>query len=242
MTEEKKVEGVCLRSTEVGEGDRIITLLTDSCGKIAVKVRGVSSPKSRLRQAAVPFAFGQYVLLEKNGYHSLKSFDFSDPFTQISDDLLRYYLGASALEIADKLTEEDISVSRELARLLRFLMSICYDGGGVSAFIMYVLDFLKIAGYGMQKGDYDGKLEARFFVFDLEEGALRLAERKPPYVFRLSPTAVRFLAAYLDGEEPDAEANVCCELFSLFAQYIRYKTGSTVKSFFELSDLIKRAL
>ena len=216
MTEEKKVEGVCLRATEVGEGDRIITLLTDSCGKIAVKVRGVASPKSRLRQAAVPFAFGQYVLIEKNGYYSLKSFDFSDPFTQISDDLLRYYLGASALEIADKLTEEDCSVSMELARLLRFLMSICYDGGGVSAFVLYVLDFLKIAGYGMQKGDFDGKLEARFFLFDLEEGALRLAEKKPPYVFRLSPTAVRFLAAYLDGKSRTRKRTSAANFFRSF--------------------------
>ena len=242
MTEEIKTEGICLRSTEVGEGDRIITLLTDNCGKIAVKVRGVSSPKSRLRQAAVPFAFGQYILLKKNGYHSLKSFDFSDPFTQIPDDLLRYYLGSAALELADKLTEESIPVTRELARLLRFLMTLCYDGGGIPSFILYVLDFMKIAGYGLQAGDYDGALEAKYFVFDLEEGALRLAEKKPLYCFRLSPNAVRLLAAFLKGEEPDSEAAIYAEILSLFSQYIRYKTGGTVRSFFELSDLIRRAL
>lgn len=239
--EETKVEGICLRSTEFGESDRIITLLTDSCGKIAVKVRGVASPKSRLRQAAVPFAFGQYVLIKKNGFFTLKSFDFSDPFTQISCDLTRYYLGAAALELSDSLTEESIPVTRELARLLRFLMTLCYDGGGISSFMIYVLDVLKIAGYGLREGEYDGKKEARYFVFDLEEGALRLSENKPSYAFRLTPSAVRFLAAFMKGEEPDAEPSAYCEILSLFSQYIRYKTGGTVRSLFELSDLIRRA-
>ncbi|GEM_PF-6042092 len=239
MTEEIKAEGICLRATEFGEGDKIVTLLTDSCGKIAVKVRGVASPKSRLRHAAAPFAFGTYILFRKNGFYSLKSFDYSDPFTSISDDLLRYYLGAAALEIADKLTEESAPVTREMTRLLRFIMALCYDGGALPAFVDYVLDMLKIAGYGIGEGDFSPSLDPRFFVFDLEEGCLRSRDKKPPYCLRLSSSACLLLSRFLEGENPNAENALYTELLSLFSQYLRYKTGGTVKSFFELSALLR---
>ena len=131
MKEEIKTDAICLRSVEYGESDRIITLLTDKLGKIAVRARGVSSPKSRLRHAAVPFSFGEYILVENGDFYSLKSFDYNDAFTSVSDDLVRYFSSAAALEVADKLTEENVSVSEELARLLRFLMTVCYDGGSL---------------------------------------------------------------------------------------------------------------
>ena len=101
MKEEIKVDGICLRSVEYGENDRIITLLTDKSGKVSVRARGISSPKSRLRQATIPFAFGEYILVENGDFYTLKNFDYHDAFTAVSDDLTRYFCACAALEIAD---------------------------------------------------------------------------------------------------------------------------------------------
>jgi len=243
LTEELKTEGICLRAVEYGEGDRIITLLTDKAGKIAVRVRGVSSPKSKLRHAAVPFSFGEYILSVKNDFYSLKNFDYNDAFTGVSDDLVRYFSGTAGLEIADKLTEEGVSVREEMARLLRFLMTIVYDGGGTEALLVYLLDMLKIAGYGVNRDGIGEGCDPAQYAFDLEEGGFMPISLRSPYAIKMTATAIRTLASYLDGvEEPLVDRAVASEIFSALSQYVRVKTGKQLKSLFELCDLFRNGI
>ena len=239
MKEEIKAEGICLRSVEYGESDRIITLLTDKLGKISVRARGISSPKSRLRQATVPFSFGEYILVENGDFYSLRSFDYNDAFTAVSDDLTRYFSACSALEIADKLTEEKVQVGGELARLLRLLLTLCYDGGGLSDFLTFFLDMLSIAGYGVSLGSMKLGDEPKYFVFDLEGGGFSSSASHNPYAVKMTSSAVRLLAAFLSGEVVEGEKGDYAEVFSVLSQYVKLKTGRNLKALFELSDLLR---
>ena len=239
MNEEIKTTAVCLRSVEYGENDRIITLLTDKLGKIAVRARGISSPKSRLRQATVPFSFGEYILVENGDFYTLKSFDYQDAFTAVSDDLTRYFSACAALEIADKLTEEKVSVGGELARLLRLLMTLCYDRGGLPDFLVYFLDMLSIAGYGVSMGSMHPGDEPKYFVFDLEGGGFTSSAIHNPYAVKMTASSVLLLAAFLSGEAVEGERASFVEIFSILAQYVKLKTGRNLKALFELSDLLR---
>ena len=239
MKEEIKAEGVCLRSVEYGESDRIITLLTDKLGKISVRARGISSPKSRLRQATVPFSFGEYILVENGDFYTLKAFDYNDAFTAVSDDLVRYFSACAALELADKLTEEKVQVGGELARLLRLLLSLCYDKGGVSDFLVYFLDMLSIAGYGVSLGDMKLGDEPKYFVFDLEGGGFTPSASHNPYAVKMTTSALRLFASYLAGEPVEGEKGDYAEVFSVLSQYVKLKTGRNLRALFELSDLLR---
>ena len=239
MKEEVKTEGICLRSVEYGENDRIITLLTDNLGKISVRARGISSPKSRLRQATVPFSFGEYILVENGDFYTLKAFDYNDAFTAVSDELVRFFSASAALEIADKLTEENVAVGGELARLLRLLMTLCYDKGGLSDFLRYFLDMLSIAGYGVSMGSMTLGDEPKYFVFDLEGGGFASSSIHNPYAVKMTSSAVRLLAAFLSGEDLDGEKGDYVEIFSLLSQYVKLKTGRNLRALFELSDLLR---
>ena len=239
MTEEIKVEGICLRSVEYGESDRIITLLTDEMGKLTVRAKGISSPKSKLRHAALPFSFGEYILAVKGEYYTLKSFDYKDAFTAIADDLTRYFAGAAALEIADKLTEENVSVSAELARLLRLLLTLCYDGGGEGDFLLYLLDMLRIAGYLVSRGEYQENMDPKYFVFDLEEGRFLSSAIRSGYALKMTSPAIRLLAAYTEGDKEEGEAVLFAEIFSVLSQYVKVKTGKNLRALFELADLLR---
>ena len=240
MTEEIKTEGICLRAVEYGESDRIITLLTDKAGKVAVRARGVSSPKSKLRHAALPFSFGEYILTLRNDFYSLKSFDYNDAFTAVSDDLVRYFCGTAGLEIADKLTEESIPVREEMARLLRFLMAITYDHGRTEALLTYLLDMLRIAGYAVSADGVTAGYDPKNYCFDLEEGGFRPLSLKSPYAVRLSAAAVTTLLAYLEGREvPLTDRFVASEIFSCLSRYVHVKTGKQLRSLFELCDLFR---
>ncbi len=239
MKEEKKTDGICLRSVEYGESDRIITLLTDKLGKITVRARGVSSPKSRLRHAAVPFSFGEYILAENGDFYSLRSFDYNDAFTAVSDDLVRYFSATAALEIADKLTEEMVPVNEEMARLLRFLMSVCYDKGGVPEFLRYFLDMLMIAGYAVSMGTMTKDSDPKYFVFDLEGGCFSSSALRTPYAVKMTASSVRLLASFLEGEGAEGDPLSFAEIFSVLSQYVKVKTGKNLRAAFELCDLLR---
>lgn len=239
MKEEIKVEGICLRSVEYGESDRIITLLTDKLGKISVRARGVSSPKSRLRHATVPFSFGEYILVENGDFYSLRSFDYNDAFTSVADDLVRFFCSTAALEIADKLTEEKVLVNEELARLLRFLVSACYDGGGLPEFLRYFLDMLRIAGYALSMGSMKEGDDPKYFVFDLEEGGFSSSSLHTSYAVKLTSSSSRLLASYILGHDVEGERSAFVEIFSILSQYVKLKTGRNLKALFELSDLLR---
>ena len=242
MKEEKKTDGICLRSVEYGENDRIITLLTDKLGKVSVRARGVSSPNSRLRHAAVPFSFGEYILSENGDFYSLKSFDYNDAFTAVSDDLVRYFAATAALEIADKLTEEMVPVTEELARLLRFLMSVCYDKGGLPEFLRYFLDMLSIAGYAVSMGTMKPLDDPKYYVFDLEGGGFASTSVRNPYAVKMTSPSMLLLALYLEGEDAPGEEGSFVEIFSVLSQYVKIKTGKNLKALFELCDLLRNGI
>ena len=240
MTEEIKARGICLRTTDYGENDRIMTLLTDEKGKIAVRARGVTSAKSKLRHAATPFAFGEYILSVRNGYYTLRTFDYLDSFPPISENIVRYYCGAAALETVDKLDEGGVPDVEEFARLLRFLTDLCYGGGNEGDFILFVLDMLMICGYGVSEGASQTGLSAKNYVFDLEEGGFVPQEKKGGNYVRLTADAASLFLSYIAGERPSQPASCSiAEILSLLSLYIRLKTGNNVHSYFELSNLLK---
>ena len=62
MAERITVHGLCVRETEIGEADKIITLVTMEYGRLSVSGKGVKSLKSRHMAATQPFAYSLFTL------------------------------------------------------------------------------------------------------------------------------------------------------------------------------------
>lgn len=62
---ERKVQGLVLRSTQYGDYDKLITVLTDQ-GKLFFKARGIRSITSKNAAGCAPFVFSEF-LLEQRG-------------------------------------------------------------------------------------------------------------------------------------------------------------------------------
>ena len=69
MQSENRLKGLCIKSSPLGENDRLITVLTDEKGIIRLAVPGARRPKSSLA-AACPLT---YLDLQIFGKRSLKS-------------------------------------------------------------------------------------------------------------------------------------------------------------------------
>ena len=65
---ELSVHGLVVRETDVGEYDKILTLVTKEYGKISVTVKGAKSIKSKNIGACQPFAYCTYLLRKTKKY------------------------------------------------------------------------------------------------------------------------------------------------------------------------------
>ena len=59
------VKGLIIKETKVGEGDKIITLLTPELGIIQVSAKGARSYKSKYIAACQLFGYCEFVLVKK---------------------------------------------------------------------------------------------------------------------------------------------------------------------------------
>ncbi|UKI14173.1 MAG: DNA repair protein RecO [Clostridiales bacterium] len=126
---EEKLNALCVRVVDYKDNDRLITLCTAEKGKILVKATGVKNPKAKLKFAASPLCFGEYIVVENKGRYTLKGCEAYDNFQDIVFDLKRYYAGFSVLEWLDKLSENaDIDTVRALLIVgTEALKELAYD-------------------------------------------------------------------------------------------------------------------
>lgn len=148
---EEKLNALCVRVVDYKDNDRLITLCTAEKGKILVKATGVKNPKAKLKYAASPLCFGEYIVVENKGRYTLKGCDAYDSFQDVVYDLKRYYAGFSVLEWLDKLSENaDIDTVRALLICgTKALKDVAYDveTPPEKTLMKFVLSLLKITGY-----------------------------------------------------------------------------------------------
>jgi DNA repair protein RecO (recombination protein O) len=102
----KKVEGVVIRSTDYGEGNKIINLYTRELGKIPVMVRGARKSKSRFAVSSQLFTYGEYMIFGSGNMPSLNQVEVLNAYSAIQKDLFRMSHASYIIEMLYKLTED----------------------------------------------------------------------------------------------------------------------------------------
>lgn len=106
QAENIKTKAIVTRAVPYKESDMIVTLVGVEAGKITATAKGCLKPKAKLRYAAEPLNFGEYVLSGKNGRYVITECNQIESFSAVTSDLDRYYAAFMALETLDKLSRE----------------------------------------------------------------------------------------------------------------------------------------
>lgn len=101
-----KTEGIVLRSGELGEADRLITLFTQLNGKVRAVARGVRRTRSRLVGSTQLFTHGRYMLFEGKSLDTISQGEIAHAFLGLREDLSRMAYASYFAELLDRLTEE----------------------------------------------------------------------------------------------------------------------------------------
>ena len=143
-----KTVGIVIKHKNLGENDKIITLLSDKLGKVDVVVHGAKSLKNKFMASTQPFCYGEYVLFRGKSLYTLSESNIIESFQNILMDLDKLIYSSYLLELVDNLTEKDVKNISILALLLKTFYIITHDEVNIDLLIL-VVEFkaMAISGY-----------------------------------------------------------------------------------------------
>ncbi len=101
-------EGLVLRTRDLGEADKVVTLLTRQAGKLQAAARGARRARSGLLPVVQPFAYGEYLVFQNKTLHNLSQGQLVRPFRRLREDLVAMAHATYVAELADAgLPEEE---------------------------------------------------------------------------------------------------------------------------------------
>lgn len=101
-----KTKAIVTRAVPYRESDMIVTLVSVELGRISASARGCLKPKAKLRYAAEPLNFGEYVLQGREGRYVISECNQIEAFSSVTAEIDRYYAACLVLETLDKLSRE----------------------------------------------------------------------------------------------------------------------------------------
>lgn len=107
MTSELKTKAIVVRAVPYHETDMIVTLISPEFGKLTATARGCLKPSAKLRYAAEPMNFGDYLLSGKMGRYIIADCSQIESFSSITIDIDKYYASSLTLEVLAKLTPDE---------------------------------------------------------------------------------------------------------------------------------------
>ncbi len=141
-----KTKGIVVSVTNLGEYDKLLTVLTEELGAINVSAKGATSRHNNLKAMTRVFCYGEFVLYDKkNGYYTISEVSPLADFMGLAKDMER-------LEVANKLVSfvkfsaVENEESGELLRLLLNSLHLLANTEKSTGLILCVY-FLKVLEY-----------------------------------------------------------------------------------------------
>lgn len=141
------VQGIVLRTTDYGEGNKILRLLTREAGKVGVLARGAKKVKSRFGAVSQVFTCGEYVYFKSGGLGTLSSAEIVDAHHGLREDLMKSAYASYVVEMADRMLEDGEGGAALFDQLSAALSAIEDDKDAQIVVHIFEMQMLMMAGY-----------------------------------------------------------------------------------------------
>ena len=168
--------GIVLRETETKETDKILTVLTDKCGKIAVIARGARRKSCKYAACAQSLAYSEWTLYQKGDWYYANEGSTLELFNGLRKDLDAMALGFYFAELTEAVTAEDTPAPELLRHLLNGLYALAALGKPAALVKpAFELKLLCLAGYEPLADScaYCGNPDPEQPMLDVVQGVLR---------------------------------------------------------------------
>ncbi len=123
MTEIKQ-NGLVISERDLGENDKILTILTERYGKLPVVAKGAKSVRNRHMPSTQLFCYASFGLRKKGNYYYIVDSDLIENYFDIRNDIQSLSLATFICDVVNDVTQEG-SCDDEILRLcLNMLFAI----------------------------------------------------------------------------------------------------------------------
>ena len=144
-------EGIIIRQTKTAYGRRMIVLLTKKYGKISAGTSISEKGKTKSTLALQPFTYGRYELYKGRDSYSIGGAETIESFFSIGEDIDKFAAAAAALELSDRLIEEDQPVPHFFSLLYDFLEMLEERKSGFGTLLAaFRIKALDLSGCGIE--------------------------------------------------------------------------------------------
>ena len=141
-----KTSGIIISETNLGDYDKMLTMLTPGIGKISCVAKGARRPKSALLAGTQFLCFGNYMMYKGSNTYNINSCDTIEVFYNIRTDLDKLNCAVEIAKIIRDVTEENENCYKILQLYLNTLYVLSETDKNpeliVSIFKMKLLCFL----------------------------------------------------------------------------------------------------
>lgn len=247
---EEKINALMIRSVDYADNDKILSLFSLEQGVISAKIRGVKKAGAKLKFAAEPFCFAEYILAG-GGFKTVTNASLLDSFYPVRENIYKFYAAGTAAEFVKRYCPENSVAEGLFLETVRFLKLCAYtDLPPDGLLLIYLLHALGEIGYSLGFGGCAGCGEKpnRMF-FDFSAGGGYCENCRPEGSVEISPVTYGLLGT-LNGisladvtEDTFRELGVADNYYTralkLTAKYLRTVTReepSSLKEFIKMYE------
>lgn len=117
-----KVKGIVIREVTYKDNDKIITILTDSLGKVSAIAKGAKKTNSPLLASSQFLVYSEFVLYQNTGYFYLNSASVINTFYNLRVDLDKLQLVFDITKLLNSVTDEN----QDCEKILKLFLNTIY--------------------------------------------------------------------------------------------------------------------
>ena len=227
-----RTEAVVLRRMDLGETDRLLTLLTPETGKVRAIARGVRRPGSRKAGHLEPFCRTRLLLARGRNLDIITQAEAIDLYDGLGRDLERLGAAAHLVELTDRFTVEEAG-SQAVYDLLVAALGLLNTGADLASVTRYhELRLLDMVGFRPELFHCIGcrrDIEAEDQFFSSAQGGVLCPRcgRRHDSAVRLPLAVLKVLRHYQRhpyelASAPAIRPQVLAELESLMEAHLTY--------------------
>ena len=148
IDEEYKVNGIIIAENNMGDFDKMLTILTPNLGKIGCSAKGSRRPKSLLLSGTQFLCFGEYMLFKGSEHYTMNSCETIEMFYNIRTDLDKLTYASYITKIINDVTTENQNSFNTLKLFLNTLYMISETDKNLDFITsVFKMRMLKILGF-----------------------------------------------------------------------------------------------
>lgn len=143
-----KINGIVIAENNMGDYDKMLTVLTPNYGKISCVAKGARRPQSALLAGTQLFCFGEYMMYKGTSTYHINSCETIEIFYHLRTDLDKLKYAVHMNKIIQEVTEENENCYRILQLYLNTLYVVAEKDENLDFILgIFKLRLLEILGF-----------------------------------------------------------------------------------------------